>query len=292
MLQLNPDHTMLWRSPTSVQFGADHPIAHLDVMTTATEHVVAALQSGVSDVSLLAIARGDGQSTEWLQDVLSELRPALVDQQGRAFWRILIDGTGPTADALTRMLLASGHVLVSTEPDVVIVLGHHVLLPEQTGVWLRRDIAHLPIVFGDSLMRIGPLVTPGNGPCLHCVYLENTAADPSWPMLAAQLLGRKSRLETERNVGDVASLVSHFVDIASTSGAPHLWADRPRPNEGLHRGEVILLDARSGRTTRVTYRPRPECACQALPQNVTPIASHRAETPARTTRERGVFSPA
>jgi len=283
---------MLWRSPTSVQFGADEPVAHLALVTTATEHVIAALSLGVSDVSLDAIAQGDGMTKEWLDSLLTDLAPALHQPEEQTPWQILIDGVGPTAEALTRMLLASGHSSGSPTPDLVIVLGHHVLRPDLTGVWLRRDITHLPLVFGDSLVRIGPLITPGNGPCLHCVYLENTAADPAWPTLAAQLLGRKSHLETERICGEVAAIVSRLLDNASGPNTPTPWADRLHPSEGLHRGEAILLEAKTGRTTRVTYPQRPECACQALPQNVTPIARHRVENPAPTTKGKGVFWPA
>ena len=292
MLQLNPAHTILWRSPTSVQFGADQPVAHLSLVTTATEHVIAALSSGVSDVSLIAIAHGDGMTTQWLEEVLTALGPALVPQEKVVPWQILIEGVGPTAEALTRMLLASGHSSETHTPDVVIVIGHHVLRPEQAGVWLRRDITHLPVVFGDSLVHIGPVITPGSGPCLHCVYLEHTAADPAWPALAAQLLGRKSHLETERLSGNVASIVSHLIDNASGPRGVTPWADRLHPSEGLHTGEAIVLNATSGRMTRVTYHRRPECACQALPQNVTPIASHRVENPAQRTKGKGVFWPA
>lgn len=282
---------MLWRTPTSVQFGADEPIAHIAVMTTATERVIAALSSGVSHVSLLAIAQDAGMTTEWLQGVLTNLHPALHHPQQTVPWRIVIDGTGPTAETLTKMFLASGHVPGGTSPDVVVIIGHHVLRPAQTAVCLRRDITHLPIVFGDSLVRIGPLITPGDGPCLHCVYLENVATDPSWHILAAQLLGRKSLLETERTCGEVASLVSRLVDNAHRPAASLHWADRVHPNEGLHRGEAIVFEARTGRKTRVTFRQQPECACQALPQNVTLIENQHAESLARTTRATGVFLP-
>ncbi len=292
MLKLNPAHTMLWRSPTSVQFGADEPVAYLPLMNTAIERVITALSSGVSDVSLVAIARESGMTDGQLAELLAALTPALVGADNISPWRITIDGTGPTAETITMMLSASGHTIVTTRPDVVIVIGHHVLRPDQTGSWLRRDIAHLPVLFGDSLVRIGPLVTPGVGPCLHCVYLDHAEADASWHILATQLLGRKSRLETPRTCGEVAAMITRWIDNSAGPEMPSRLANRRHPREGLATGEVVLLEARSGRTTRVTYRQRAECACQALPQNVTPIANRRAGNLARTTKVTDAFSPA
>jgi len=291
MLKLNPAHTMLWRSPTSVQFGADEPVAFLPMMTTAIENVIAALSSGVSDVSLFAIAREAGMSDGQLRELLDTLSPALCGPREIAPWRVCLDGTGPTADTISMMLTASGHEIVTTRPDLVIVIGNHVLRPDQTGVWLRRDIVHLPILFGDSLVRIGPLVTPGVGPCLHCVYLNHADADSAWHILATQLLGRMSSLETPRNFSDVASMVTRWIDNSRGPALPGGLENQLDPLEGLAPGEVVLLDARSGRKTRVFYPQRAECACQALPQNVTQIASQRAANLAPTTRETDAFSP-
>ena len=76
---------------------------------------------------------------------------------------------GPTVERIaTRSLSAGVRVAVgaSTPPtttcDLGIAVGHYVLDPESYGFWLRRDLPHLPVVFGDDSVTIGPLVEPGH----------------------------------------------------------------------------------------------------------------------------------
>ena len=292
MLKLDPSHVMLWRSPTSVQFGADEAVAHVPVMTTASERVLTALSAGVSEVSLHAIARDAGMNPDALETLLGMIAPALYDVDAIPYWRVSIDGSGCAADQVRSMLIASGHLVVTAEPDLAIIFGHHVLRPDQSGAWLRRDVAHLPVLFGDTLVRIGPFVTPGVGPCLHCVYLDQADRDSTWPILATQLLNRRSHLETARTSVEVAALITRWIDNAAGPGMPTGLRNRHHLCEGLNSGEVVQVEGATGRTTRATYRRRPECACQALPQNVTPIASRRAETPVPTKTPKGVFAPA
>jgi bacteriocin biosynthesis cyclodehydratase domain-containing protein len=291
MLKLNPTHTMLWRTPTSVQFGADEPVAFVAEMTTAYEIIITALSSGVSDVSLQAIAADAKMTPESLGALLKELGPALYGVDAIPYWRVSIDGEGLAAEALRELLTAGGHQIVAKQPDLAVIVGHHVLRPDHSGALLRRDIAHLPVVFGDTLVRIGPLVTPGSGPCLHCVYLAHAELDSAWHILATQLLNRRSHLETPRTSSEVAAMVSRWIDNAAGPTAPTGLQNRLHPLEGLGTGEVVILEGATGRTSRVTYRRRKECACQALPQNVISIASRRAGNPAPTTTPTGAFAP-
>jgi bacteriocin biosynthesis cyclodehydratase domain-containing protein len=48
-------------------------------------------------------------------------------------------------------------------------------------------VAHLPVVSQGHRVLIGPLVTPGRGPCLRCLDLHRCDRDPAWPALLAQL---------------------------------------------------------------------------------------------------------
>ena len=283
MLKLDRTHTMLWRSTTTVQFGADQPIVILPDMTSATERIIAVLSAGVSDVSLTAIAAQLGLTPAELKELLARLEPVLVPNPIDRSWRITIDGSGLTADWLSEMLEKAGHHVVSTTPDLGIIIGHHVLLPDQAGSWLRRDIPHLPVIFGDTHVRIGPFVTPDDGPCLHCMYLQLAIDDPCWPLLASQLLVRASDLETMQVCVEVSTMITRWINNAGGPQSLTGLRDRHHPTEGLARGEVVELDAVTGRLTRVIYRRQEACACQALPQNVTQLESHRDGIQARTT---------
>ena len=292
MLKLDPAHTMLWRSTTSVQFGADRPVVILPDVGTTEEHLIAVLGAGVSEVSLTAIATHLGMTQSQLGAFLRTIGPALVANPLDRSWRISLDGVGLSASWLQELLTDSGHEIVATSPDVALILGHHVLQPDRCGSWLRRDIAHLPILFGDAHVRLGPLITPGEGPCLHCVNRHYAQADDTWAIAASQLLGRPSQLEKTQLCLEVATMVTRWINNAAGPHSLTGWVDRLDPTRGLHRGEVVTIEAATGHRSRATYSHQQECACQALPQNVTPIGRPHDGNPARPTTATVGASPA
>ena len=95
------------------------------------------------------------------------------------------------------------------------LVGHYVLEPARHRRWLRRDIPHLPVVFSDGEIRVGPLVEPGHGPCLYCLELARVDEDPAWPAIACQLVGRDAPTETARASIDVATHVAGLVQAAA-----------------------------------------------------------------------------
>ena len=77
MHRLDPRLPLLWRTPTEIQIGFARPVAVLTDLTAAQEYVVAAVHSGVSDVSLRALATQRGMSANELTELLRRLTPAL-----------------------------------------------------------------------------------------------------------------------------------------------------------------------------------------------------------------------
>ncbi len=49
-----------------------------------------------------------------------------------------------------------------------------------TELLVRRDLAHLIVRIDQTTARVGPMVIPGQTPCLNCLDLLQAAADPSW----------------------------------------------------------------------------------------------------------------
>ena len=71
------------------------------------------------------------------------------------------------------------------------LVAHHVVRPARYGYWLRRDVPHLAVVFGDTTLTVGPFVQPGaEAPCLCCLDLARQDADPAWQAIATQLAYR------------------------------------------------------------------------------------------------------
>lgn len=256
VVKLDPRIPLVWRNPDSLQVGVDVPVLILDAMTDAEQRVIAALVTGVSRSGLEMIARAAGGTD--LEALLTELRPAMLSPTDRSPLTVIIDGSGPTADGIAGLLpdrMAESKTIDDARgrEHLAVIIAHHVIDPHRHGGWLRRDIPHLPIVFGDVTVRIGPLVEPGIGPCLYCLELERTDRDWAWPAIAAQLLGRSAATETPLVAREVASIAARVI------------AQRiERGHRAGAAGAMIELDVLTGeRSTRV-WLPHPDCGCGGL----------------------------
>jgi hypothetical protein len=203
VLRLDQGIPQVWRSPDVVQFGIDRPLALITDVSTADERMVEALGGGVTRSGLSMIGRHAGATEAEVVRLLAALRPVLLPRKpvsNDLSPRIVIDGSGRTADHLAIMLQAGGCVVNDGSgpdtADLAVIVAHYAIAPERFGVWLRRDIPHLAIVFGDRGVRIGPLVEPGITPCLYCSELAHTDDDPAWPAMAAQLYTRTAPAES------------------------------------------------------------------------------------------------
>ena len=80
---------------------------------------------------------------------------------------------------------------VEVEPlegvGVVVLVETDVADPERAPSLVAAGTAHLSVVVREADIVVGPLVVPGDGPCLRCLDLHRTDADPAWPTLAGQL---------------------------------------------------------------------------------------------------------
>ena len=137
-------------------------------------------------------------------------------------------------------------------PDLAVIIGRFAIEPARYRRWLNRDVPHLPVVFGDREVRIGPLVEPGRGPCLFCLEQARVDADPAWPAMASQLTHRPAPTESPRRGLEVAVRVAGIVQDRVLSGRSELA------------GVSLSIDAASGRITRRAHRPHERCACRAL----------------------------
>lgn len=160
-------------------------------------------------------------------------------------------------------------------PALAVIVGHYALEPARHGRWLRADVPHLPVVFSDSEVRVGPLVEPGDGgPCLYCLELAHLDSDPAWPAIACQLLTRTAPTETRRLGIDVATRVAGLVQDRLNSGRSSLARTS------------LVLDVVSGAIRRREHRPHERCGCLSLPGTVTAPAGTAAGGRAPTSSTR------
>jgi hypothetical protein len=112
--------------------------------------------------------------------------------------RIRIHGGGRVGAGLAGLLMTSGIGRVTdadpadadpARPDLAVLIGRHPL--ELRASLMRDQIPHLAASADEAIGVVGPLVLPGRTACLRCLDLTRTDRDPAWPLILAQLAGRK-----------------------------------------------------------------------------------------------------
>lgn len=294
-LRLDPRVPVVWRTPSSLQFGVDSPRLVLEQLGALDERLIAALRGGAPRERLLSLARqagGDAAHVRSLLDTLDAvLLPSTPVTTRPSSGHVLVDGAGPCADAvlaeLKRAGVSASSDLDATEPELVILIAHYALPPRRYGHWLRADVPHLPIVFGDSGVRVGPLVLPGAGPCLFCIDLERTDRDAAWPALASQLVDRAAPGQTEQTERLAAALCAELVSarLDGSGAAAERWS-----TASVHIGVDAWINCDQ-------HAPHPDCGCRALqdapsrPENGNARAVRADRRPSRPSSARVVALP-
>lgn len=268
MLRLDPELPLLWRSPSSVQFGSDEPVAVVEDVSEGEDRLIAALAVGVSETGFAMLAESLEVSPDRSQALLSALEPVFF-RESEALSRVAaVLGDSPLARAIAGLLSAS-EVLGSVEDAALVVLvADWVVTPADHLHWLNRDVPHLPVVTADRAVTVGPLVEPGAGPCLYCVHLTRVDEDASWTAIATQLLGRAGRELGSLELAEVAAFVTRRV-LARLVGGGDL-------------GMSWRMDA-GGAVSAREWRRHPECRCAAPPGTDWAAAPDRADRDEPTT---------
>jgi bacteriocin biosynthesis cyclodehydratase domain-containing protein len=157
---------------------------------------------------------------------------------------------------------ASARSLTSGRSDCTVVLAPtgSMVPPEWLGQVRHRP--HLPVVIRETTAVIGPLVLPGQTPCLRCVELIRGDRDPAWPVLAAQLIGGPHGVEP----CDIA-----LATAAASITALHVlaWLDRGIDAPPSSVGGTLELSLTDLRLRRRTVTAHPGCGCGAI--DATPL---------------------
>lgn len=296
-LLIDSNTPVLWRSPHSLQIGLERDVVLFESLSTLDEVMIAALRRGVSAGGLAFVARAAGGTTSDAVRMATRLAGHLgghsdgpgttqITSTARtvAGERILLDGSGPAVADIARALRGAGIPLElfderhaprglpagSPDPDLVLIIDRFVLPPARYREWLSRDIAHLPVLFGERTVTIGPLIRPGRGPCLYCLELARTEADSCWPVLASQLAGSPARSESPTIALAVAARLAGWL------------AGPPRQRLQRFAASSLRIDAITGQLSRERHRPHARCACQSLPENASVPAANAAKNLVQT----------
>jgi hypothetical protein len=184
---------------------------------------------------------------------------------GRQGARVAVTGTGRVADACADLLAAAGVGRVARRQPVggdtlaVLCSDDGALVPPALrDRLLATGTAHLAAGCYETVGSVGPLVVPGRGPCLRCLDLHRADRDPSWPVVAAQLVSGPAAPVVAGDTVLVALVAAH----AALACLAHLDepAGRPVATRSLQ-GALLEIRLPDGATRRRRFPPHPACGC-------------------------------
>jgi hypothetical protein len=262
MLRLDPAYPPLWRSATTLQFGAD-PIAVVDDPTPWQQRLVHELARGIPDDALEPVAAAFGAPDRAAAAFVRRLAPAMATTRPAEARRLTLQAPSRFDDdavaAIANALIASGFEVTLERwhdapdekiPDAapVVVIAEHVVQPRRAAMLMAGDIPHLPIVFTGTGAEVGPYVLPGRTACLACLAAARRDEDPSWPLVASQLVGRAIE-DIDPSIASEAGIV-----------AARLISESER---GEATSSLALRAGSLHRTSR-EHRPHADCRCRSL----------------------------
>jgi bacteriocin biosynthesis cyclodehydratase domain-containing protein len=275
---LNPAMPVLVRPDGVVQVGWDPRRAVLveppsGLSAAALADLLRAMQSGVSDLELSALARNRGITDPTamtdLVDSLVEDGLATATPTHTRSASIRIHGRGPLSDLLAGALRCSGAKVRQSRlkyatvapgaADLVVLADYLVADPHLLRELHQARIPHLPVRVRDGSGLVGPLVIPGVTSCLTCADLYRSDRDAAWPAVAAQLRDAVGSADRATMLGTAAlalNQVDRVIRAVHESDDPR-WAAEPPPTLDT----TLEFDVRTGSTASRRWSRHPRCEC-------------------------------
>lgn len=215
LTRLDPDVPLLWRDGETLQIGIE---GTLRIPATApwVELLVGRMAAGFRRAAFDVVAHSVGAPRGEARMLLARLEPLLVDDAPppRAAWVESIDVLDARCEFRLREALADEGVLLglrTAAEDIGVVLVEGAAAALQFARYLRDDTAHLPVAVERGRTTVGPLVVPGESPCLSCRDEHERDRDPAWPRMHAQLIGRSAGPISAARIADAARLIAKLL---------------------------------------------------------------------------------
>jgi hypothetical protein len=135
--------------------------------------------------------------------------------------------------------------------DLVVLVGVAVADSVAAQELMAGDVPHLAVVVRERDLVVGPLVVPGDGPCLRCLDLHRADRDPAWPRVLAQLLARPAPVAGETASSLLAASLAALQVLAHLDGGV-----RPAAV-----GATLEIELPGGLVSRRPWPVHPSCGC-------------------------------
>jgi len=259
ILRLDPNLAVVWRSPYTVQLGAEEPALVLVRVSESEERMLAALRAGIPRDALPAL----GRCTQAEADAFLDRLDPVLEHPVPAMPGVRLRVRSGARDAIVRTARELGLVTGERPAPIGVVVADHAVPIAAYRDWLAAGMVHFAIVFGERSVSVGPLVVPGETACLRCADLHRRDADPVWPTIAAQLLDQPAATAADPVVRTEALCAASRIVAAASRGGARL---RELPGRRFRRG---------GAREELRVPPHPECGCRLDLQD--PFALDEAE---------------
>lgn len=256
IFRLPPHRPVVWRTPDSLTIGVDSPALAVTDVPDAASPLLHALQEGVSHTGFVIMAEQLGLTRIEATDLLEQLIPACEKKPSEPTLTVQVLGDSramtPLGQRLSQIAALTHKV---SEADCVVVVADYVFHPE----WIRSlshgETRHIPVLFSDLTVSIGPVITPGHTPCMYCLFGPPGEADAEWLSVQSQLFHMPSALADTHAV-DTASHVLGLLLPGVVSRSD--WWSRP-PGSLIHR---YRADSRALEIVGAEFDPM--CQCREL----------------------------
>jgi len=250
---------LTWRDPHTLQMGLQAPVTVLEGVPAKIADALALLAEPHTKAELAR--RLPDLQPAWIDWLCAHLSSTglLTDTPPPPPAEVVVLGQGRLARSLAASLSEVGIVTQRRPPDPTVGhFGQHLVILADARVEPDRALTtqltssatpHLVVRLEPSRAVVGPLVVPGQTPCVRCDDLGRCHRDSQWPMVLAQLCSTSTAPDS--------GLLSWAVATAVTQ--VRAWLARAEP-ESL--GRCLELGLADFRLRSRTWSAQPACGCQ------------------------------
>lgn len=251
---------LIWRTPHSLQVGIDPPQIRVDDIPDTAAPLIHALRDGVSDEGLGMLAERLKVSASTVKSIVQTLSPSFDQPESTAAHSVTVTGHSTATQIISSVFDTWGFDAVHRDepaphtPGATVVLaGDYVANPRWSAALSHTSTPHVPVIFSDLSITVGPLVTPGTTPCLSCHELWRRDEEPEWLSIGSQLWDTPAPTATLHGAQRAVALCAMLLGELGTDGID-------LPPSG------VQLEMRPGSRTssrrEITFHP--ECRCRGL----------------------------
>ncbi len=243
----------MWRNHTEVQIGVDPARIVLTIDTRERAHALSALIRGDTTDHIAELWGRDD-----FDRIAQALTTAISPPSTAATRTIIVEGPTASAHALAATLRSAGHHVAMAshtdqdfvgQPGLAILTSSFTVSPLDYQRWMAADVPHLPVIFGEQSITVGPVIIPGVTACVSCIERHRSDADEAWTAIGPQIWGRSSPVDTARAGAHVGGEILRL--LAARGGA------------------MVTIDGPTLRRTDGYVERHPLCVCTELPATTT-----------------------